>query len=246
MALTSDLRHSPLDILPVPANTVYCKACCTIHVLRAQLCPAQVLDICGIHKTVIVPHEKSLYPGSHLTVADTDCSNCVYGSDKKHNRALTRSNSRALRPSLTHKDIVFCVYCWKPATKKCDHLASCREHSSLYLRSQVDINAKWWLRPSDFACHLCPPGAVMQRKAGEWSTDISRPPSPGYFSDEWEVWKGVIVNQIERLHPGAFQSGAAKSEYIAWMNQLSVDSMLYLRYLSYDGTYPVTVIYAET
>lgn len=86
----------------------------------------------------------------------------------------------------------------------------------------------------------------MQRKAEEWSKESSRPPSPGYFGDEWEVLKGIIVNQIERLHPGAFQSWDARLEYVAWMNHLSADSMLYLRYLSYEGTYPVTIIYAET
>src|SRR5579859_4429708 len=246
MPVTSDLKHSPLDIIPVPANSVFCKACCTIHVLRAQLCPAKVLDICGIHKTVFVPHEKSLYLGSHLTNADTECSRCIYGSDKKHNRALTRSNSRALRPSLTHQDIVFCVYCWAPATKKCDHLASCRLHSCLYLRSQIDINAKWWLRPSDFACHLCPPGEVMTSKAKDWSKELSKPPAADYFSEEWEIWRDIIVKQIEKLHPGAFQSWQARNEYVSWMDQLGSNTILYLRYLSYEGTYPVTIIYAET
>src|SRR5271156_3493468 len=163
MAL-SFIPHSPLDIIPVPAHQVFCKACSAVHMNRAQLCPASRLDICAVHKTVFVPHEKSIYH-QHLLDIDTECSDCMFGSDKKRDKALARNHSQALRAAIMHKDVVFCTYCWSAASKKCTHLASCREHSCVYLRSQVDINSKWWLRPSDFACHLCPTNGIMVRKA---------------------------------------------------------------------------------
>src|SRR5271170_6812794 len=97
--------HNPLDILPVPAHSVFCKACSAVHTNRSILCPAKRLDICSIHKTVMLPHEKSIYISSHLQDIDTECTSCVYGSEKKLNRALSRSNSHALRPAPTHQDI---------------------------------------------------------------------------------------------------------------------------------------------
>lgn len=170
----------------------------------------------------------------------------MHGSEKKLNRALTRSNSRALRAAPAHKDKVFCVYCWGPATKKCDHLASCREHSCLYLRSQVNINAKWWLRPSDFACHMCPTTGVMRRKAQEWNKDLSQAPREGFFDERWDEWRSMIESQIYRLKPGAFPTWAARCEYVSWMNGLEENEMLFIRYLSYIGFYAVTLVYAET
>ena len=238
--------HNPLDILPVPANSVFCKACSTVHSTRVQLCPAFRLDICPIHKTVLVPHEKSFYFNSHLQDIDTECPDCIYGSEKKLNHALSRSKSRALRAAVTHKDVVFCVYCWAPATKKCSHLASCREHSCLYLRSQIDINSKWWLRPSDFACHLCPLNGVMPKKAQEWRKNYASAPSAANFGDIWDEWRSCIEGQITRLHPGAFQSWAARCEYVTWMNGMGKNEMLYLRYLAYGGAHPIIIIYAET
>lgn len=238
--------HTPLDILPVPANRVFCKACSTVHTTRAQLCPALRLDICAIHKTVFLPHEKSVYQNSHLQDVDTECPDCMYGSEKKLNRALSRSNSRALRASITHKDVVFCVYCWAPATKKCTHLSSCREHSYLYIRSQVDINSKWWLRPSDFACLLCPMNGVMPKKAQEWRKERASAPASGFFGPDWDDWPDYIGDQITRLHPGAFQSLEARCEYVTWMDGLGENEMLYLRYLAYQGVHPITIIYAET
>jgi len=86
----------------------------------------------------------------------------------------------------------------------------------------------------------------MKRKAEDWSKEKSKPPSPGYFSEEWVVWQDVIMEQIQKSNPGAFQSWEARNEYVSWMNQLGPSTMLYLRYLSYEGTYPVTIIYAET
>ena len=244
---TSKVQHSPLDLLPVPANYVFCKACSTIHALRGLLCPAFRLDVCWIHKTVFLPHEKSFYPNSHLEDVDTECPNCLYkGSEKKLNRALSRSNSCALRASLNHQDRVFCVYCWNNATKKCLHLSSCREHSSVYLRSQIDINSKWWLRPSDFACHLCPTNGVMMQKAREWSKDLSSPPAATLFGPDWDEWRGHISAQMDRLKPGAFPSMAARYEYVGWLNSMGKDEMLFLRYLAYEGVPSVTFMYAET
>jgi hypothetical protein len=243
---STPVPHNPLDIIPVPANSIFCKACSTVHTTRVLLCPALRLDICAIHKTVFLPHEKSIYQNSHLQDVDTECSYCIYGSEKKLNRALSRSNSRALRASITHKDVVFCVYCWAPASKKCDHLSSCREHSSLYIRSQVDVNSKWWLRPSDFACHLCPPNDIMAKKAQEWTKNRVTAPASDFFGDDWADWKDYIEGQIMKLHPGAFQTWGARCDYVTWMNGLGRNEMLYLRYLAYTGAYPVTIIYAET
>jgi hypothetical protein len=238
--------HSPLDILPVPANTVFCKVCNTIHITRAQLCPAHRLDMCALHKKVFLPHEKSVYQNSTLQDVDTECPDCFYGSEKKFDKALTRSNSRALRPAAAHKDMVFCVYCWGTATKKCTHLATCREHSCVYLKSQIDINSRWWLRPSDFGCHLCPLNGIMPKKAQEWEKKSSTRPASNLFSKEWEQWKSHFESQITRLNPGAFQSWEARCEYVTWMNEIGKNEMLFLRYLAYEGVYPVTIIYAET
>jgi hypothetical protein len=241
------LPSNPLDVIPVPTSSVFCKACGTSHAFRGILCPAYRLDICGIHKTVLVPHEKSIYEGSPLQDVDTECHRCQYGtSEKKLNRALTRANSLVLRPSVTHKDVVFCVYCWAPATKDCAHLNSCREHSTLFLRSQVDINARWFLRPSDFTCFLCPPNGVMFRKAQEWKKKLATAAPPNYFSSEWNDWKEEIKGQIEKLQPGRFPSWQARTEYVAWMDALGPKEMLLVRYLAYEGEYPVTSIYAET
>lgn len=237
--------HSPLDLIPVPTNSIFCKACCTVHATRVQLCPAGRLDICTVHKTVYLPHEKSLLH-QHLRDVDTECPDCTFGSEKKVNKALKRENSRALRPAINHKDTVFCVYCWAPATKKCTHLASCREHSMIYLRSQVDINSKWWLRPSDFACLLCPLTGVMPKKAGEWKKALSQGPSDNLFGSDWDHWRNFIPEQIYRLRPGAFQSWDTRCEFVAWMDKMGQNEMLFMRFLAYQGTYPITCMYAET
>ena len=237
--------HNPLDIVPVPAHSIFCKACCTVHASRAQLCPAGRLDICTIHKTVYVPHEKSLLH-AHLQDVDTECPDCTFGSEKKVNKALKRENSRALRPAINHKDMVFCVYCWAPATKKCTHLASCREHSMLYLRSQVDINSKWWLRPSDFACLSCPLTGVMPKKAGEWKKELMQGTGDNLFGSDWDDWRAFVPEQIYRLRPGAFQTWDTRCEWVAWMDNLGKNEMLFLRFSAYQGIYPITCIYAET
>ena len=237
--------HNPLDLIPVPAHSVFCKACCTVHTSRVQLCPAGRLDICTVHKTVYLPHEKSLLH-AHLQDVDTECPDCTFGSEKKVTKALKRENSRALRPAINHRDAVFCVYCWAPATKKCTHLASCREHSMLYLRSQVDINSKWWLRPSDYACLLCPLTGVMPMKAGEWKKELSQGPSDTFFGSDWDDWRNFIPEQIYRLRPGAFQSWDTRCEFVAWLDKMGNNEMLFIRFLAYQGTYPITCLYAET
>jgi len=237
--------HNPLDLIPVPANNIFCKACSTVHAIRVQLCPAGRLDICTIHKTVYLPHEKSLLH-AHLRDVDAECPDCTFGSEKKVYKALKRENSRALRPAINHKDLVFCVYCWSPATKTCTHLASCREHSMLYLKSQVDINSKWWLRPSDFACLLCPLTTVMPQKAGEWKKELTHGPSDQLFGSDWNHWRNFIPEQIYRLRPGAFQSWDMRCEFVAWMDNMGPNEMLFMRFLAYQGTYPITCMYAET
>jgi hypothetical protein len=238
--------HHPHDLLPVPFNTVFCKACSAVHKCRVQLCPARCLDLCPIHKTAFVPHEKSLfYP--HLSDVDTGCVHCTFGtSETKLNRALTRSNSRALRAAPAHKDIVFCVYCWTQATKKCDHLASCREHSCLYLRSGVDINDKWWLRPSDFQCHFCPTTGVMRQKAQEWSKALSKGPDDDYFTPGWIRWKGAFQTAIQEYHPGGFTSVEDRAKWVAFIDDMEPYPMLMLRYLAYTGDQIVTRTYSET
>ena len=89
----------------------------------------------------------------------------------------------------------------------------------------------------------------MPKKAQEWKKDSATRPDPGFLggtADDWDLWRVTIESQITRLSPGAFPNWQARCEYVAWMDGLGRGEMLYLRYLAYEGVYPITIIYAET